>query len=77
MADLDAWLTEARNCGVAAIETFAAGVEADGAAVRAALVETWSSGQAEGQVNRLKVLKRQGYGRASFALLRQRILLAA
>lgn len=75
--ELNTWLTEARSCGVSAIETFAAGLEQDGAAVRAALSEPWSSGQAEGQVNRLKLLKRQCYGRASFDLLRQRVLLAA
>jgi transposase len=49
----------------------------DGAAVRAALTEPWSNGQAEGQVNRLKLLKRQSYGRAGFDLLRRRVLLAA
>ncbi len=47
------------------------------AAVRAALTLPWSNGQAEGQINRLKLLKRQNYGRASFNLLRQRILMAA
>jgi transposase len=74
---LDSWLTDARACGIPAIETFAAGLEQDGAAVRAALTEPWSSGQAEGQVNRLKLLKRQRYGRAGFDLLRRRVLLAA
>ena len=77
LADLNAWLAEAHACGVSAVETFAAGLEQDGAAVRAALTEPWSSGQAEGQINRLKLLKRQSYGRASFDLLRQRILIAA
>lgn len=47
-AGLDAWLAEARLSGIAVIETFAAGLEADGAAVRAALVEPWSSEQGEG-----------------------------
>jgi len=75
-ADLDAWLAEARACGIGAVETFAAGLEQDGAAVRAALTEPWSSGQAEGQINRLKFLKRQGYGRAGFDLLRRRVLIA-
>ncbi len=75
--ELDRWLAEARACGVGAIETFAAGLDMDGAAVRAALTEPWSSGQAEGQVNRLKLLKRQSYGRASFDLLRRRVLMAA
>ena len=76
VAELNVWLSEARACGIGAIETFAAGLEVDGAAVRAALTEPWSSGQAEGQVNRLKMLKRQAYRRASFDLLRRRVLLA-
>ncbi len=76
-AGLDAWLAETRACGIAAVETFAAGLEQDGAAVRAALTEPWSSGQAEGQVNRLKLLKRRSYGRAGFDLLRRRVLIAA
>ena len=37
----------------------------------------WSSGQAEGQINKLKLIKRQMYGRAKFDLIRQRVLLAA
>jgi len=53
------------------------GLEQDGAAIRAALMTSWSSGQAEGQITRLKLIKRQMYGRASFDLLRQRVLLAA
>ncbi len=48
LKDLDAWLAEARACGVSAVETFAAGLEQDGAAVRAALTLPWSNGQAEG-----------------------------
>ena len=75
--ELDRWLVEARACGVSAIGTFATGLDLDGAAVRAALTEPWSSGQAEGQVNRIKLLKRQSYGRASFDLLRRRVLMAA
>jgi len=72
-----AWLAEARACGVGTVETFVAGLEQDGAAVRAALTLPWSNGQAEGQINRLKLLKRQSYGRASFDLLRRRVLMAA
>ena len=75
--ELDAWLADARACSATAIATFATGLEADGAAVRAALTEPWSSGQAEGQINRIKLLKRQSYGRASFDLLRRRVLMAA
>ena len=75
VANLDAWLAEAWACGIGAVETFAAGLEQYGAAVRAVLTEPWSSGQAEGQINRLKFLKRQGYGRAGFDLLRRRVLM--
>ena len=77
VAELETWLAEARACGIGAIKTFAAGLEVDGAAVRASLTEPWSSGQAEGQVSRLKLLKRQCFGRASFDLLRRRVLPAA
>ena len=70
------WLERATGCGVQALQTFAAGLRQDGAAVRAALTLPWSSGQAEGQINRLKTLKRQMYGRAGFDLLRRRVLLA-
>ncbi len=53
---------------------FAKGLQADKAAVRAALSLEWSNGQVEGQINRLKLIKRQMYGRAKFDLLRQRFL---
>lgn len=53
---------------------FATRIKQDYDAVRAALETAWSNGQTEGQVNRLKLLKRQMYGRANFDLLRQRIL---
>ena len=74
---LTTWLADARRSGVRALETFAAGLEQDGAAIQAALTTPWSSGQAEGQITRLKLIKRQMYGRASFDLLRRRVLLAA
>jgi len=76
LAGLDAWLTKARACGVGAVETFAAGLEQNSAAVRAALTLPWSNGQAEGQITRLKLLKRQSYGRTSFDPLRRRVLMA-
>lgn len=66
---LDGWLREAE---ASALASFAAGLRRDEDAVRAALTESWSSGQVEGQVNRLKVIKR--YGRAGFDLLRCRVL---
>src|SRR4051812_20643292 len=77
LRELNTWLADARRSGVRAVETFAAGLEQDGAAIRAALTTPWSSGQAEGQITRLKLIKRQMYGRASFDLLRRRVLLAA
>jgi transposase len=73
----DAWLAEAHACSASAIATFAAGLEADGAATQAALTQPWSSGQAEGQINRIKLMKRQSYGRASFHLLQRHGLVAA
>ncbi len=76
-AAFDAWLEEALTCGIRAVETFARGLAKDGMAVRAALTTPWSNGQTEGQITKLKLLKRQMYGRASFDLLRRRVLLAA
>ena len=77
LAGLEAWLADARASGIRAVETFAAGLEQDGAAVRAALTTSWSNGQTEGQVTRLKLLKRQMYGRAGLDLLRRRALISA
>ena len=74
---LDGWLSACATSNVADLQTFAAGLQRDYAAVRAALSEPWSNGQTEGQVTRLKLLKRQMYGRAMFDLLRQRVLYAA
>ncbi len=59
------------------LENYASGLDRDQAAVLAALTLEWSNGQTEGQVNRLKTLKRQMYGRANFDLLRKRVLHAA
>jgi transposase len=73
----DEWICEARTCGVRIVENFATNIGQDGAAVRAALTLAWSSGQAEGQITRLKLLKRAMYGRANLDLLRRRFLLAA
>lgn len=73
-AALDPWLWEAEHSGLPEVEGFAQGLRRDRAAVDAALTLPWSQGQTEGQVNRLKVLKRGMYGRAGFDLLRQRVL---
>ena len=61
-AEFDAWITKAKACTAPVIATFASRLEGDGTAVRAALNEPWSSGQAEGQINRLKLIKSQSYG---------------
>jgi len=55
----------------------AAGLRADEAAVRAGLTAPWRTGPVAGQITRLKRIKRQGYGRAGFTLLRQRVLRTA
>lgn len=74
---LDAWLQACKAADIPMMQSFATRIEQDYAAVRAALETEWSNGQTEGQVNRLKLLKRQMYGRAKFDLLRQRVLRAA
>jgi transposase len=71
---LDDWLVAARASGVANLVRFVERLEQDLAAVRAALELPWSNGQTEGQINRLKAIKRQMYGRAGFDLLRARVL---
>ena len=73
---LDAWLADAQSCKVRAVVTFAAGLAQDRDAVQAALTLPWSNAQAEGQITKLKLLKRSMYGRAKLDLLRQRLLLA-
>jgi transposase len=71
---LDHWIADARS---SELGSFARGLERDHAAVQAALVEPWSTSPVEGQINRLKMLKRTMYGRAKPDLLRQRVLNAA
>ena len=70
----DTWLTDSEQSGVYQLETFAVGLRQDAAAIRAALETPWSNGQTEGQVNRIKLIKRQMYGRAKFDLLRLRVI---
>jgi transposase len=71
---LNAWIERARSSGTAELESFAKGLQQDLSAVTAGISLPWSNGQTEGQVNRLKLIKRTMYGRAGFTLLRQRIL---
>jgi len=73
---LDGWLEEAQASKAPAMRRFAAGLKKDLDAVRAGLTERWSNGPVEGFVHKLKLLKRQGYGRAGFELLRARMLAA-
>jgi transposase len=74
--DLDVWLKDAEESRSTAMRSFAAGLRKDLDAVRAGLAEEWSNGCVEGFVHKLKLLKRQGYGRAGFELLRARMLAA-
>jgi transposase len=67
-------LARARDSNSAEVRRFAVSLKADHSAVRAAFESPWSSGQVEGQINRLKFLKRQMYGRAKLDLLRARVL---
>jgi transposase len=75
--DLRGWLIEAGRSGVAEFRSFANGITSDFQAVRAALEYEWSQGQVEGQVHRLKLVKRRMYGRGNLDLLRARVLYAA
>jgi transposase len=75
--DLNTWRAEAMDSGIAALTRFARGLQDDLGAITAGLTLGWSNGPVEGQVTRLKLLKRQGYGRAGVPLLRQRIRQAA
>ena len=68
-AALDNWIRDATSCGVHVMQKFAAKLRQDIDAVRNAIREPWSNGQTEGQINRLKTLKRAMYGRASVELL--------
>jgi transposase len=72
--DLDAWLESAETSGISEFQGFAMGIRRDHAAVVAGIGKSWSNGQVEGQVHRLKLLKRQMYGRSGFLLLRTRVL---
>lgn len=73
---LDGWLEEAAGCEALVIKKFAASLKKYLAAVRAGLTEEWSTGPVEDFITKLKLLKRQGYGRANFDLLRSRALAA-
>ncbi|MFZ1429317.1 MAG: transposase, partial [Geminicoccaceae bacterium] len=67
----------AQDSTLPAFRGFAKRLRIDEEAVRAAVTSPWSTGQVEGQINRLKMIKRQMYGRANLDLLGRRFLLAA
>jgi transposase len=71
---LDAWLTDARASGIYAMQRFAKTIRQDLEAIRNAVSEPWSNGQTEGQINKLKTLKRAMYGRAGVDLIRARMM---
>jgi hypothetical protein len=71
---LDSWLKKVEISQLPAFHTFVTGVRQDKDAVLAGLTLPWSTGPVEGQVNRLKLMKRGMYGRAEFDLLRLRVL---
>jgi transposase len=71
---LDAWLAQVASSKLPELQSFAAGVEKDKDAVRAGLTWWINNGVVEGHVTKLKLIKRQGYGRAGFPLLRKRVL---
>jgi transposase len=74
---LPAWLGQAEQCAVPEMRGFATGLGQDYAAVAAAMEQVWSNGQVEGQITRLKLIKRQMYGRAKLDLLKARRIHAA
>jgi transposase len=74
VASLEPWLLRAQASGLPEVVEFAKGIVRDQNAVTAALRYAASNGITEGHVNRLKLIKRTAYGRASFELLRKRVL---
>ena len=70
----DPWLEAAEGSGVADLQSFASELRRERKAVEAALRLPYSNGQTEGQINKLKLIKRSMYGRGNFDLLRQRVL---
>jgi Transposase len=73
---LDTWIAKTVQAAVPQLTSFATGLNKDREAVIAGLTTSWSSGRVEGTVNKIKMLKRQMFGRANTDLLRKRILLA-
>lgn len=73
-AGFERWRAKVAKSDLKELQSFARGLLKDEAAVRAAFTSAWSNGQVEGQVNKVKMVKRAMYGRASFPLLRARLV---
>jgi transposase len=73
---LEQWIEAAKQSDIPTFMSLSNSIKADWAAVEAAFRLPWSNGLVEGHVNRVKLIKRQGYGRANFDLLRCRVLQA-
>jgi len=73
-ARLATWIHTALSSGFSFLAQFARTLQRDFAAVTQALTTPWSNGPVEGHVNRLRMIKRQMYGRAGFELLKARVL---
>ena len=71
---LKEWLSRAKVSPCPEISNFAEGIRRDESAVNVAITTHWSNGPVEGHVNRLKMIKRQMYGRAGFTLLKSRVV---
>ena len=71
---LDAWLAQVAESNLPELQSFASGIEKDKEAVKAGLTWSINNGMVEGHVTKLKLIKRQGYGKAGFPLLRKRVL---
>ncbi|MCY0962841.1 transposase [Streptomyces sp. H27-H5] len=75
-AALTCWITPVREADLPFLHSYATGLQRDRAAVDAAVTLPWHNGRTEGVNNKIKLIKRQTYGRAGHPLLRQRILLS-
>ncbi|HLZ60662.1 MAG TPA: transposase [Ktedonosporobacter sp.] len=74
---LDTWLQACEKSGIPDLQTFAERLKREYSAMKGAFQFSYSNGPVEGQINKLKYIKRSMYGRGSFELLRQRFLQAA
>jgi transposase len=74
---LEQWIADVQSTGTPELRGFSRNLHRDWPAVQAGFTVHWSSGPVEGNINRVKLIKRQMFGRAKFDLLRKRVLLAS